>query len=403
MLQRIEGRSQKEIRKDQPSQLRKSFITKSIQNPIKYGRETYRSTAETMSNFVMPPKQINRKKFNTKLDLPKHNPHPSKSSSIKNPENRHFREDFTESIYPKTTCHYCSCSKETDVGNHLNHLKTGHCRHTGNNLFIGDNSEQRNATYREKHYNDVSVNTEPLLLRHNTNLISVVSSKEEKSSKTNDYAKKLCQIQELPLVVIRPNFTKQVGPIIDIKNSMPSSPKNNVAVVECIHGGTTVGAKENTSINIIHESGIDSASQTVSPPAVHFKNSRDLKLLKVTKDLLGKLNFKDGANVERLKRSLTSLVTLLNQISPIHVANLRISNLDAGSASESIDTFFSNIDLVTEIIENEIKKPTGRYCDYPECLIKAVDLLCGNIRSVFVIEDIRKRTSKPSMNIGSGT
>ncbi|CAH1388830.1 unnamed protein product [Nezara viridula] len=402
-----DSKTPQEIRKNQPSQLRKPYINKSFNNPVKYGRQTYGSTTETMSNLEIPSKQLNQKKFNTKLDSSKRNPrYISKSSSLSIPESRNIREEFPEPIYAKTNCHYCLCAKDKGIGNHLKHLKEtskrDQCRHKSNKLYIDDSSEQLNATYKEKHYNDVSVNTDPLLLRPNTNLISVVSSKEERSNKTNDYAKKLCQIQELPLVVIRPNFTKQVGPIIDIKTTMPSSPKNNVAVVECIHGGTTARVKENTSVNVIHESGIDSASQTVNPPAVHFKNSRDLKLLKVTKDLLGKLNFKDGTNVERLKRSLTSLVTLLNQISPIHVANLRISNLDAGSASESIDTFFSNIDLVTEIIENEIKKPTGRYCDYPECLIKAVDLLCGNIRSVFVIEDVRKRTSKPCTTNGSG-
>nr|XP_024214877.1 uncharacterized protein LOC106687662 isoform X2 [Halyomorpha halys] len=403
-----EWKSPREVRKDQLSQLRKPYINKSNNNPIKYGRETFRSTTETMSVSLMPPKQINRKKFNAKLDSSKYNsPYVPKSSSVINPENRRFREELSEAIYTKTTCHYCSCTKGACVGNHLKHLKDNskkdRCQHNDNRLLIDSNGEQINGTCKEKQYNDASVNTDPLLLRSNTNLINIVSSKEDKSNKMNDNAKKLCQIQELPLVVIRPNFTKQAGPIIDIKTTTPSSPKNNVAIVEYIHGANTVGTKENASVTIIHEpGGIDSASQTVSPPAVHFKNSRDLKLLKVTKDLLGKLNFKDGANVEKLKRSLASLVALLNQISPIHVANLRISNLDAGSASESIDTFFSNIDLVTEIIENEIKKPTGRYCDYPECLIKAVDLLCGNIRSVFVIEDIRKRTSKPCATDGQG-
>lgn len=250
----------------------------------------------------------------------------------------------------------------------------------------------RTSPFMEKQYTDVSINTDSI--KPNASLMNVVS---HKIVSTSECVPKLYQFQELPIVDIRPNLTKQIGPVIDIKVSKQIAKSDNVAVVECAHQ------------DVFQENRVLKSSKKCQVQRNKISNKKErkswneIKIQKAVKEFLKKLTSKKGHYVDKLKKSLNQLMNLLNQITPYNTAIVKLEIDNMSVVNESIDLFFTNMESVREIIENELKKPIDKFCKYSERITKAVDLLCDIIKSTFVINEDQQNfttTSRDSSYIG---
>lgn len=257
------------------------------------------------------------------------------------------------------------------------------------------NKQTRKTLPGMRTYHEASMNTERPT--HNASLVKVTRRDEIVETQTS---LKPYQIQELPTVNIKPKLTKQVGPVIDIKVSKPVLKNNNVAIVECVHPDVL---QENKTLSINRTGVIDTFRQfehtTEQPahPSVPSRVTKELKLQRCLKEMLNKL-IALGPSVTHLKNSIQTLLELLKAIVPFHLASIRLQNENISLAEESIDLFFTNLDIVQEVIENELLNSKEKFCQNPEYIIRAVNLLCRDIRSIFDVSDCKQNSSKPSIN-----